>query len=945
MYSITRRDDESFAEDEITPTSSRSCLADENCLSVEFSSNQNENNQTLNTSRLTTSVNAATQTDNCTTGCCINTIFTNSVINTLAIGSCCGNSTNPAQNEFWPQLKKLKVLLSERVKKVCSLFAENYLFNGRSIKVAPVEISREVYHETVYQSTVKKSRTKQAASRDRVAIGDFFKEATKLVHEQTKNWDDTKVKKDNKIFYNCNVIGIIGPAGIGKTTLTKYIAQKTIEKELYNDVTFLFYIQFRDIDFDVEHPNLLKFLLSSSYINWDDDPVIDKEILNALDKDSQVMIILDGLNEGSFSQLSKFPPAVTLSSKAKAETFIKGLLGGKLLPNSKKILTSRPRQIYELHYDCRPLLILNHLGFAESSQKAVCHALCGESHETVFECITNNSRIASICSNPLYCILVVQCIEKQLQQNDVTDVMGSVTEIFAAVLEMFICSDYLPGDFKCGTLPELAWNGMVSNQYNFSESDLEKTGVNRKILNTFFGHHVVPSLGRKITSPQQKSFFDHPLFMEFLAALKLVQTTDDKIFCENLTFLSFLSSSRFETVTKFLFGLFNPNTVPRISRIGISNQVSNNDTRIRMAKDFALVALRSACAENTRTSVRVVWSVCSCAYEMQDESFAVEIAESLGNKLSVVNNIFPEEIAGFCYVLQALKSDDFDLSLDPCTKFIGNSFCQFFEKMLGIANHKNIKMPVVDVSRNKIGDEEIKALARCLPQITTLSLIDCQIRTSQVKIITEKIFELESPLFEIYFAYNPLDNLAAECIARCIHKIEKLHLSLCYFSENAISVLAEAIVARPSPLKHFCYSGNMTNEKMFLLASCIDKTDEFVIGLRNEQKNVVQGFDRICDAIHSRIHPLNFVSIRGTNFGNEGFVSLSKCIHNIKNLRLGCTYDANLTSFGIEVLAAAFSKLDTPMESLFFDCPDQYIEEAKVELSYCLANIKKLNIQ
>ena len=876
---------------------------------------------------------------NCFAG---NACFYQSMINSIIINKCCGASKNSTQQSLVSdRLHYLKLLLDERTKKMNAVTSDNYPLNGRQINVVPLEICHEVVCKTVNQSANKANLIDQTNIQDQIACTDLFSEAAKLAENQTKNLIDTQAKEAHQKIHS-NIVGIIGPPGVGKTTLAKHIAKNAVKNEMNREIGFIFYVQFRDINFEKKHANLLKFLLASSFIDWEVDQEMDKEILKLLDTRFHLMIVLDGLNEASISEWSEASPAVTLLAEAKAETFIKGILGGKLLPRSKKILTSRPRQIYKLYLDHRPRLILNIRGISKSSQQKICEDLCGEEHKRVFECIAKNPRISSICNTPFYCILVVLCIEKQLQQNGIVEVIGSVTEIFASVLQMFICRDRTNDNFNCEKLPELAWNAMISNQYHFTEGHLNQIGIDEKTLNTFLNHRVETNDSRKIANKEKTSFFNHSMLIEFLAAVKLVQTINVETFRANL---EHLKMSRFESVMKFLFGLFNRNNFPRLSKIGICTEFSNDDMRIRITKNFALQSLKDAMSKKARCSLETMWKVCSCAYEMHDDSFAKEIAELLGSKLSIVNNVHPGDIAGLCYVLQAKESNQFELNLDPCIKFLENSFCRFFEKMYGVIQSTKIKMRSVDVSRNKVGDEEIIALAKCLPQISTLSLSDCQISTSQVHIITNAILKLNANVHETYFAYNVLADEAAADIACCIHKIDKVHFSLCCFSERGIELLSKAIAERPTPIEHFCFSGNMTSQKIALLSSCIYNINELSIGLRHEKVNVVCGIEKLCDSIHKMSKPLGSLIIRGSTIGDEGFLALSKCIHNINNLKLGSTYDESLTSFGITELAAAISRLNSPMQSFIFDCPDRYVNEAKVEFSYCAKNITTFSIQ
>ena len=768
----------------------------------------------------------------------------------------------------------------------------------------------------------------------------FFEEAAALANEHTKGWDHSMAWENHKRIHG-NIVGVIGAAGIGKTTMTKVIIRKIFHDALYN-VQFIFYIRFSDIRFERD-TTLLKFLLSSSNIDWEENEWIDNEIVKVLDQRCNVIIIMDGLNELIMPNFSNpFPPSTTLYEKAKAVGFIRSLFGGKLLPNAKKLLTSRPRQMYELQHEWRPRCIFNILGINETSQRKICKEICRESYEIVFECISINPSLSSYCRIPLNCILVMQSIQKHLKQSNVIDVFGSVTEIFVSVLEMFVRSDYLSGNFVCEGLPELAWTGISASQNYFTEDEMKKAGVTSKIASAFFNLHVEAIPGTKVLDGSKKSSFIHPMLREFLAAVKLVQTTDIDQFRQNI---DLLHQSHFEMVAKFLFGLCRRTVLTHLKRIGLPTNISQEDDRLKILKEFAVTTLQKALASRRRSATTTLFRVCACVYEMHDHQFAEEVGCVLGNKLSIAGNVFPHDIAGFCYVLQTKKAHAFELCLGPCIKFIGNSFCQFFDRIYDATRDTCIILAGVDVSRNKVGDEEATAVSRCLHHITSLNLSDCQLSTSQVKIITDQVQALNSNLYELYLAYNHLDDEAVSFLVGCVHKIDRLHASRCNFSDLANQHLCAAISARPTPLTHFCYSGNVTNEKLVSCSICVGNIKQLIVGFKHEKTIVIQGIEKLCLAIEKLPEPMQSLFIRGSHIGDEGFYALSKCLKNINNLKIGCTYDDKLTSLGIRELSSAILSLNSPMQSLLFCCPDRYVDEAKAEFSYCDKQVLKLEIR
>ena len=843
-------------------------------------------------------------------------------------------------------LKDLQAKLCDRAKALYNTNLLKHPLNGQALNAVPLELTREVFstqNTDLSELSKNVAQCKKANPSDTLSHKNLFEEASKLSETKTMTWNNTIERKNHKLIHG-NIVGVIGPAGIGKTTWTTYIAKQCMKKQLYN-TKFLFYIKFQDISFERDTTLLRLLLISSAFTPLWKDLNVDNAILDELDKTSDVLIIMDGLNEANYSKLSEPSSLVSLHSIAKPEELIKNLLCGNILPNSKKILTSRPRHMYELHLDYRPHFIVHARGIDMTSRKKICKEICKNlqrSNEEVFNCISYNSRILSYCENPLHCILVFECLKKQLEQTgELVDVAGSRTDLFLRVLEMFLHCDHTPGNLKSEKLYNLAWNAIAMQRFYFTASEIMEAEITNDLVATLFNIHVPTTPGQKVLDGSITYSFAHLIIAEFLAAVRLIRTKDVTEFCQSI-FL--LDKSCFETVRKFLFGLCHQKTLDRLGILGISTDFSRNDIRFRELKNFTLKTLTTSLENKRRDSLDVLLRICSCAYEMHDDEFACEVAQVLGNKLTVIENIFHSDIAGFCYVIKAKRSRAFELCLGPSIKFIGNSFCLFFERMYTIVHQSFIVMRSVDVSRNNIGNDEAKALARCLPYIGSLNISDCKLAESQVQIITNQILELEF-LHEISFSYNELNDAAAAHIAQCLHKIDRLHVSMCGFSAAGIRTVSNAISHRQRLLEHFCCSGNITNEKLFLISHCVEKIEELFICLRNEKVNVVAGIEKLCNAIEGLAHPLQSLIILGSNIGDEGLLAISKCLKNIIKLRLGNGYDENLTSWGIGKLSAAFSKLQVPIKKFVFCCPNKLLAEIKVEFSFCKNNIEQLEIR
>ncbi|CAK8688617.1 unnamed protein product [Clavelina lepadiformis] len=168
----------------------------------------------------------------------------------------------------------------------------------------------------------------------------------------------TEVNSCNCVNENCGYsVGIIGPAGIGKTTCTLELTKLICTGEIPG-YYYVFLIRFRNVDYNKEKAtSLLEFLLTSSGSHFSYSTNQEKALMKILQDSSNVMLILDGVDEARFQQTKTSYVMRQLFDRAIAEDFIKNILAGNLLPHAVKFVTSRPEQMFELHSDCRPILL------------------------------------------------------------------------------------------------------------------------------------------------------------------------------------------------------------------------------------------------------------------------------------------------------------------------------------------------------------------------------------------------------------------------------------------------------------------------------------------------------------------------------------------------------------------------------------------------------------
>ena len=154
-------------------------------------------------------------------------------------------------------------------------------------------------------------------------------------------------------------------------------------------------------------------------------------------------------------------------------------------------------------------------------------------------------------------------------------------------------------------------------------------------------------------------YFSHLLLQEFFAAVYCLYFMNFIKFY--LTFFSPFkdfcqTDNRFEMITKFMFGLSNPQTFETLKEIYPS--ISKPTKRTKWLQDLATAEIASIRSPISLFRSSDFQPACIWAYESQDPKFSETLAESLLKTLQVnINNLLlPSDVLSLCYVVKARKS-------------------------------------------------------------------------------------------------------------------------------------------------------------------------------------------------------------------------------------------------------------------------------------------------
>ena len=445
---------------------------------------------------------------------------------------------------------------------------------------------------------------------------------------------------------------------------------------------------------------LLDFLFKNITSDWGETIDCSKTFVSDLSDSDSVVIILDGFDEIEFDEklYDQLNFTYDMYSEESPQYFISGLLSGKMLPKAKKVITSRPRQMLELSPSLRPIFIVSIIGIDEKGQQQICEDICKNDKQTqlIWNYVQNQPELNSYCYVPIMAILIFHTIyqifksHKSNQQIPIT-----ITQVLVYNWCLFIDTNHVhindidhqydpdPKKTKLESLSKLsklAYKGIIEKQLYFSDDDFQTAGLNKNDISTFFNtFHANDtsssiSIVKKIT--KKLSYFSHLIWQEFFAAIHMIfhlEPEDLKKACSDFNLFD-LSSSRFEVVTKFLFGLCNERTVESLRSIDKSYFSSPIDSNV--LKQHLHSHLENI---NNFFKFERVLHLASLLYEFKNKNLTQELSNLLPSVLIIDGDVFPNNVLPFC---ELIRERQLDLELHLKTpRFYKNSHLLFFKEM------------------------------------------------------------------------------------------------------------------------------------------------------------------------------------------------------------------------------------------------------------------------
>ncbi|CAK8688624.1 unnamed protein product [Clavelina lepadiformis] len=754
-------------------------------------------------------------------------------------------------------------------------------------------------------------------------------------------------------------IGIVGQAGIGKTTLSMHLTKNLLDADSRNTTSkqnnnkiikfdYVFFMQFRNMNFETSYTNLLHFLLPSSLVNnWEYySGNNDKLLLQYLNGDESskpsVILIMDGIDEAVFRDLKSAPP-VTLFQEATAEDFIKSIISGHLLGHATKFITSRPHRMYEMHEACRPHFVYRIVGLSSESQNKLCQQICKDYSDRVGQYLENHPDIQAYCYVPINCILTLHCIKigfksakegSSLNVNTITDVIFKTFEWFLESANMRLDRDCIGREVQ--KICRFALNCFVNQRIIFYAKDFTSFEIGSQTIQAFVDSHVDNNLRIKVLNGKKLHYFSHLIWQEFFSAIALL-FVDDNFKQHEPEF----SDGRWEVVLKFAFGLTNP----KISRLveiilfdgSVNGSLSSKNTS--SLQQFATNAISKVYKKNTnkfskRVTFKSVLQFCVWAHEAQNETLQKLIAAALPLNIVFSGNCIAGDIASLNYVLCACAKPH---TVDVKLKFIGNAGKRFLQKIPPTLRRSNSYPEVFDISygeMDSIGKDRFQPLKLGRGIDPTQVYHGAGLTAAGLEALSVSINKIAPKIHCLNLSENNFGDTGIPFIMSCLDKIEKLYMADCNITDEGVRVIIESIKNCSNLPKVLEFTYDKMNPSSVLRCG-LDQLDN--ANLSNLDLTPV-GVEALAAAINKLPQPMKKLNFFNSNLGDDEASHISTCLSKIEELDISL---CNISASGVKSISDAISKLPEPIHCLNLS-GNKFGDAGVPFVMSCLDKIEKL---
>ena len=665
---------------------------------------------------------------------------------------------------------------------------------------------------------------------------------------------------------------IVGRPGIGKTLFcTKFMRDwasdrlfdETQNSELRFDVAFL--VKFRRLNSTAELN--LRELLDKSEFSTNMNDVVWNYIR---ENPSRVLFIFDGIDEFSARKNIQEDDSIykdTAEEKMPLHALYTKITSGKLLDGVTVLTTIRPTAVSCVR-DLKFSRVVEILGFSPRQVKNYVEKYTGDDKgagETIWQHISNNLNLFSLCYIPVNCFIICSCLLYMLQNFCSNSIHGlaslptKLTDIYSFAVKLIFfrhsnryrnkndvqeeifkkfdeLAEDVKGDFK--KLGTIAFKGIKEGRLTFESDEvtnLEDCGLLHRLPD------LKPEVKRPFEKPKAQYCFQHLTIQEFFAAKHVTDNMGEAELREFVS--SHIADGAWQVVLQFVAGLLSERDEPALTDIFTNLLPVSTYEKEDQELDPSILTCWPS-----KEDANLALTLCHCLYEIDADDSAVQNkVREIGFNAVVFEDcqIGPVDCTA---IVNFLKKQNEILMINLRDNKIGclgcKEICKVFSdgncklSSLGLGRniatdegveylaealkHSNCKLHSLDLSGNYLTNEVVKYLAEALNysncKLNSLNLTGNYLTNEGVKYLAEGLKDSNCKLNSLNITKSNLTNEGVNCLAEALKDsncstLNSLNLTYNKFTDEGAKCLAEALKDSNCKLNSLDISQNNVTDK------------------------------------------------------------------------------------------------------------------------------------
>ena len=742
---------------------------------------------------------------------------------------------------------------------------------------------------------------------------------------------------------------IVGRPGIGKTLFcTKFMRDwasdrlfdETQNSELRFDVAFL--VKFRRLNSTAELN--LRELLDKSEFSTNMNDVVWNYIR---ENPSRVLFIFDGIDEFSARKNIQEDDSIykdTVKEKMPLHALYTKITSGKLLDGVTVLTTIRPTAVSCVR-DLKFSRVVEILGFSPRQVKNYVEKYTGDDKgagETIWQHISNNLNLFSLCYIPVNCFIICSCLLYMLQSfhsnsiHGLTSLPTKLTNIYSfAVKLMFFrhseryrnktdvqdeifkkfdeLAEDVKGDFK--KLGTVAFKGIKEGRLTFESDEvtnLEDCGLLHRLPD------LKPEAKPSFEKPKAQYCFQHLTIQEFFAAKHVTDNMGEAELREFVS--SHIADGAWQVVLQFVAGLLSERDEPAPTDIFTNLLPVSTYEKEDQELDPSILTCWPS-----KEDANLALTLCHCLYEIDADDSAVQnkVRETGFNAVVFEDcQLGPVDCTA---IVNFVKKQNEILMINLRDNKIG---CLGCKEICKVFSDGNCKLSSLRLGRNIATDEGVEYLAEALKhsncKLHSLDLSGNYLTNEVVKYLAEALKDSNCELNSLNLTGNYLTDEGIKYLAEALKdsncKLNSLNVTKSNLTNEGVNYLAEALKdSNCSTLNSLNLTYNkFTDEGAKCLAEALKDSNCKLNSLDISQNNVTdKGVKYLAEALKDSNSKLNSINLTVNNSTNEGVKYLAEALKdsNCKLNSLSLT-KSNLTNEGVKYLAEALKDSNCRLNSL-----------------------------